>query len=270
MNYSKRILTFGITMLFLGTSAVPLTESISFSADPPVSVDLNGMLGDNGWFVSCVTITFVVNGEEVDYILFELDGGEWTVYTDSLIVSVDGEHTVCWYYVDTEGNHSEIECIDFKIDQIPPMINFTIERIGYGKYMAKADVSDETSGVNRIDLYFDGIFIVTLTKEPYEYEFSAICITHDINAIVFDNAGNKEVNPFHPIPSTRVFGIICNPTFAEDTVSFFIIAVVYRLESSFILRPFFFRQVTFYTVHSTYSGYIGEHFICAVLPYGPW
>jgi hypothetical protein len=271
MKYSQRVLILGIAMLFLGTSAVPLTES-AFSAEPPVSIELDGMLGENGWYVSPVTITFVVNSEEVDYIMFELDGGEWTVYTEPLVVGEDGEHTICWYYVDNEGNHSEIECMDFKIDQIVPTINLTIQKIGFWKYMAKADVSDETSGVNRVEFYIDFILIGTVTEEPYECECPVVMgMGHIEEAVVYDNAGNYKISETSPrITSTRVFGIISNPKFTEDTVSFFAIVVLCRGANSFCPFPFFFRQLTFQTAYSTYSGYIGNHFIFAVFEYGPW
>lgn len=272
MNYSKKILTFAIVLLFLGTSVIPLTVSTYFSADPPVNIALDGILGDNGWFISCVTIMFMINGGEVDYIMYNLDGGEWTVYTEAFVVCKDGHHMISWYYADNEGNQSEIECMDFKIDQIKPTIGLTIERIGFWKYMAKADVSDETSGVNRVELYFDNKLIKILTEEPYEYVFSAISIAHLCEAIVFDNAGNYEISFIPPpgwITETHVFGIIRNPKFTEDTVSFFAILVLCRMENSFIFCPFF-RQLTFYTVYETYSGYISDHFICAVFPFGPW
>jgi len=249
----------------MGLNVIPLTESISFSAEPPVSIYLDGILGENGWFVSSVTIAFIVNGEEVDYIMFELNGGEWTVYTEPFVVGEDGEHTICWYYVDTEGNHSANDSMDFKIDQTNPTIDLRIEKIGFKKFLLTAVVSDETSGINRVEFYFDSILIGTATEEPYECEWSGISNRHNPAAIVYDNAGNKEITPPYSIPQTRVFGIICNPEFIEGTVSFFAIAVV----CSYCF-PCILRQLTFHTACSGYSGYIGEHFICAVFEYGPW
>ena len=258
----------------LGGNQSDAQAEFKIDQTPPITThEFDGVLGENGWFVSNVIVTLTAEDETsgVDYTMHKLDNGEWTTYTDPFIVTEDGEHTLYYYSEDIAGNEEDINEADFKIDQIPPTINLTIEKIGFNTWLFVADVFDETSGVNRVEFYIDCILIGTVTEEPYEYEFSAICTAHIVDAIVYDNAGNYEIPPTPPQdPSTRVFGIISNPKFTEETISFFAIAVLCRGTYGFCSFPFFFRQLTFHTAYSGYSGYIGEHFICAVFDYGPW
>lgn len=271
MDCSRKILVLGVITLFMGLSVVPLVESMESITEPPVSIDLDGILGENGWFVSSVTITFIVNGEEIDYIMFELNGGGWTVYIEPLVVGEDGEHTICWYYVDYEGNHSEIEYIDFKIDQTDPTIYFTTEKIYPNTWLLMADVTDETSGIAKVEFYVNGEFVGEVTEAPYEWIY-----THRFS----------------------VRGLILNPEFTEETVSFFAVMAIYSIfdypvaqaivydnagntritGNTRISNPcppinnnrfgiFLFQRLTF---QNNYSGYIGEHFIFAVFEYGPW
>jgi hypothetical protein len=216
-------------------------------------------MGENGWYDSDLTITITWDPEEIAAVYYRLDDGEWTLYTEPIVVSEDRVHTFEWYCIDNEGNQSAVCGFDFKIDQTDPIIELTWD--GENSKLI-ADVSDETSGVNRVEFYVDKKLIGTVTEEPYEYEWSGIGTGHIVQAIVYDNAGNEAIScPFPPPPRTRVFGIIRNPEFTEETVSLFAVVVV-----SNTCRPCILRQLTF---QNSYSGYISEHFIFAVFEYGP-
>jgi len=147
---------------------------------------LNGTMGENGWYVSDVMITFV---GDCTYIKYTINDDPWQTYTGPFMVTVDGEHTFCWYAVDSQGNISE-GCIDFKIDQTPPTIELTIEKIDISKYLVTADVSDETSGINRVEFYLDGVLEYVDEEAPYEVFARIPGYYHVVKAIVYDYAGN--------------------------------------------------------------------------------
>lgn len=266
-------------VIFIGVCIIPSGTTLVEGAgegdvQPPVNIVLYGMLGENEWYLSCVTITFIINVEEVDYIMYKLDDEEWITYTEPFEVCKDGEHTICWYYVYNGGNQSDIECIDFKIDQTDPTINLTIEKIGFRKWLITADVFDETSGVERVEFYFDQELQGAVTEPPYEW------IYNSINPVGFS-----------------VRGAILNPEFTEETVSFFAVivrghvrwhyiyghptvnAIVYDYAGNYAISPpisplfitinhlYIFQQLTF---PNDYSGYIGKHFISAVFEDGPY
>jgi len=58
-----------------------------------------------------------------------------------------------------------------------------------------ATVSDETSGVARVEFYLDGELLGEVTEAPYEWECSE---SGTAQAIVYDNAGNEAMSD--PVP----------------------------------------------------------------------
>jgi len=237
-------------------------KNVSVDNYPPFPIiPLPG--GENGWYNSGVIIMFIDAEEKsgISYIMFRVDNGDWMVYEGPFIIRSDGYHTVDYYAVDNVGNEGT-GSFSIKIDQTPPTITISFEQIDSTKWTAIADVSDETSGVERVEFYLDDKLEGTDTEAPFELELPVIGSGHVVQAIVYDNAGNYCIScPSPPVPPTRVFGIIRNPEFTEETVSFFAIVVVSN-NCPICIR----RQLTF---QNDYSGYIGEHFIFAVFKYGP-
>jgi len=75
-------------------------------------------------YVSDVTVTLSATDEEsdVDYTMVKLDDGEYETYTDSFVVSDDGEHTVLFYSVDGTGNIEEEQSCVFTIEHPNPIL----------------------------------------------------------------------------------------------------------------------------------------------------
>jgi len=137
---------------------------------------LNGTLGDNGWYVSNVTVSFVYDPEKVAMVYYILDGEEPIIYTVPFEVCDDKEHYICWYYVDYYGNYSGAECKNVNIDQTPPELNiiwyvFKEKEGWYTPWYVKftALCNDNASGMNRVEL---GVNFVTQNIDydfPYEW-----------------------------------------------------------------------------------------------------
>jgi parallel beta-helix repeat protein len=173
---------------------------IQHDVTPPVTTpEFIGDLGDNDWFVSSPVIV-IFNAEDdsagVDFTMYKLDAGVWTTYTGAFLVTGDGEHTLYYYSVDKVGNREENNSTPLKIDQTMPTINLTMEKTGLKKWLLTATVSDETSGVNRVEFYLDGEYLGQATETPYEYECTQ---RGTAQAIVFDNAGNSRWSDEIPV-----------------------------------------------------------------------
>jgi len=176
------------------------TESVDIGADgeAPVSnhiLDPATPDGDNDWYVSDVTVNLsATDGTEpwqsgVDYIEYKVDGG--SVQTgDSVTVTTDGSHTVEYRAVDNVGNEESWNLVEFKIDQTPPEIDLTVEKIGPIKYKFTANVSDAMSGINRVEFYYADELLGTVTESPYEWIYLG-AKGQNATAIVYDNAGNS-------------------------------------------------------------------------------
>lgn len=90
--------------------------------------------GENGWYVSPVTITLSAEDEKsgIHYIKYTIDK-EDGIYYDSQVsikVSDDGQHTVYYYAVDKAGNVERQKSCSFKIDMTKPSISITSPKNG--------------------------------------------------------------------------------------------------------------------------------------------
>ena len=163
---------------------------------PPVTThEFNGVMGDNGWFVSDVTVTLsaVDDSAGVAITKYKLDAGAWTTYTGTFLVTEDAAvHTLYYYSVDKVGNREADKSATLKIDRTLPIISLAVEKTGLNKWLLTATVSDETSGVAKVEFYVDSVFVGEDAEAPYELIYSG---TGQIaQAIVYDNAGNSAIS----------------------------------------------------------------------------
>lgn len=280
MNVFQKFLILGVVLLLVGTNLTSLVGSIiSEDQTHVVIIDdtelsdlriiINGTWGENGWFISCVTITIITEGESI--IWYRLDGGHWMgPYESSVELEVreDGEHIIHARSIDPWGNQSNAQA-EFKIDQTDPTIELTAENIGNNTWLITAHVYDETSGVAKVEFYVNGEYLGEVTEYPYEWIYN-----------------------YSPPTRLSVKGLIFNPKITEETVSFFAIiligrsafnnpiaqAIAYDNAGNQGMNPvpnppiytdyyfYIFEQLTF---QNDYSGHIGAFFINAVFEDGP-
>lgn len=192
----KKGLIFGIVILFLGMSIMPLAQSISIGKEQLVmskscldGIYLNGTMGENGWYVSDVVVTLDYPGCDIYY---KTDSSEYLEYICAFIVSGDGMHTVEWYYV-YEGEIIGPFVVSFKIDATPPIIislTVTAQNLLRTKWLLNAVVEDATSGVVLVEFYVDDTFVGNVTSEPYEWTWTGSG-NQIVTATAFDCAGNS-------------------------------------------------------------------------------
>lgn len=103
--------------------------------------------GENGWFVSDVSITATAtdDADASPIVEVRIDGGEWEVVEGAVVISADGEHSVSARATDASGNVSEITSSTITIDKTAPTATHAVSD---GAVLLKA--SDATSGVAAI------------------------------------------------------------------------------------------------------------------------
>jgi hypothetical protein len=98
-------------------------------ATPPVTTcvlqgEMNGDV-----FVSDVRIGFNVTDDHsgAGFTTYNIDNGGWFMYTDLVVVSIDGRHTVRFYSVDNAGNVETEKSVNFTIQKDALPISITIK-----------------------------------------------------------------------------------------------------------------------------------------------
>ena len=176
------------------------TSEVEFKIEhdtvPPVTThEFEGIIGDNDWYTSNVEVTLTAEDDSagVDYTMYKLeDDTEWQVYPGPILITEGGEHTIVYYSVDRVGNKEDDKGpFAFKIDQTVPTIELTWDE---DNLKLVADVSDEKSGIAKVEFYVNGEYLGEATDDPYEYEVTNPKRGDKAQAIVFDNAGNLKVS----------------------------------------------------------------------------
>ena len=164
--------------------------------NPTITIYLAGTLGNDGWYVSDVTVTLqtsdVVSG--ILKIEYSFDGDTWIIYTTPFTIDTEGTTTVHVRSTDNAGN-VETETFDVKIDKTPPVTTDSLSgTFSNGWYTSEVtitlDAFDATSGVENIYYKVDND-IEQIYSAPFLVSGDG---PHTIEFWSTDNAGNIETH----------------------------------------------------------------------------
>lgn len=269
----RSILIVGISFLFVLSLITPVTPG-SDNKTKNVTVILDGKIGENEWFVSCVNITFDYNPEEVELIYYNIDNGNWSTYYEMFQVCEDGYHKIMWYYIDLNGNNSEVEELDFKIDKTAPCIILSYYIINEGNDTIliefTATAIDDTSGMNKVEFYNNYELQKTVYGAGPTYTWET---TIDIDYFVFGFIFNIKITDEY----IKFFAIVVNTclldnfsnsnfkTYAYDNAGNSAEDMIHSPGQPYY-STVYFRRFTFI---NDYEGYIGRFFIIATFEFKP-
>jgi hypothetical protein len=142
-------------------TGIPLSSSDTTPPTTTISLDPSVPNGDNGWYVSPVTVTLTAEddpgGSGVASTEYRLDGGSWQPYVGLFTLLTDDTTTVEARSTDNAANVEDPPASEtVQIDQTAPGVNIEVPTEGVavqdGVTLA-ASASDATSGVADVRLY---------------------------------------------------------------------------------------------------------------------
>ncbi len=179
-----------------------LPHAFRYDATPPsVTPNIVGPLGEHGWYVGPITVTFtavdVLSG--VAGVRYRLGAGNWVSDTH-LALSADGLYTVTYEATDKAGNTSPATTITIGIDTTPPVITYTVhpEPSVSGWYTDAVTIEvnayDETSGLMQVAYRLDeGVWQPWRPNTSIRISREGV---HSLRLKARDEAGNEvEVGP---------------------------------------------------------------------------
>ncbi|GIH26587.1 hypothetical protein Aph01nite_48970 [Acrocarpospora phusangensis] len=150
-----------------------------------------------GWFTGPVLATLTgvdeAQGSGYDRSEFQLDGGAWTAYADSVAITGDGPHTLAYRSTDKAGNVETAKTLAVKVDATAPVTTADAAPAGdtgwhNGSVPVVLTATDATSGVAGTEYSLDGA-----AWTPYT---TTVSITgegeHELRYRSTDKAGNAE------------------------------------------------------------------------------
>jgi hypothetical protein len=161
---------------------------------PPVTtIVFNGTMGNNGWYISPVIFILTATDTQsgVDDIFYKIDAGVWSEYSLPVEMSEDGNHEISYYAADKTGNIEPTKTANISIDQTPPEITLSKQQINVLEITFTAQVSDETSGIDRVEFSIDGQLQFSDTQSPYEWTWTGLG-DNTVTATAYDRAGNSQ------------------------------------------------------------------------------
>jgi hypothetical protein len=211
-HVGRKGLAVAVIVVFLGLCIIPMVEASwlnNFSTEKHLSIDtikkyktitkpksrdfdvsLFGEMGENGWYIGCVSFEVnATNGSQIGVIKYKIDGGLWLDYSGPVLICTDGNHSLDVRVIDQYGNPWDFS-LEFGIDTTPPTIILQKQIMFVNKIKFIADVSDMASGTWRVEFYLDDEIQIADYDFPFEWVWEGSG-THNVTAKVFDMAGNS-------------------------------------------------------------------------------
>ena len=91
---------------------------------PVTKAILTGDMGENGWATSevAVELSAVDDISGVDATYYSVDGGAWQTYSEAFLISDEGMHEVVFYSIDGNGNRETNRTVEVNIDWSTPIV----------------------------------------------------------------------------------------------------------------------------------------------------
>lgn len=200
-------------------------EEINDSVSPQTNINISGLLGENGYYVSDVALTLSAidnaDGSGVLKTLYSVDNGlNWQEYENPIFVSLEGNNKVLYYSKDKAANSEGMKEVIIRIDKTAPQITpitpqpnqevlrnekLSIEYLADDGYSGIADGQEEL-------LYLDGQKILSREIDLFRNNLGQ----HSLKISVKDSAGNRaeEIVNFYAV--TSIFGTIADIGRAYD------------------------------------------------------
>ncbi|PRX46581.1 Ig-like protein group 3 [Prauserella shujinwangii] len=212
-----------------GSVIVTIVEPAPEDTTPPeVTAEVTGDQDDNGNYVGTATVALSASdaGSGVDTVSYSVDDGSYGPYTEPVVVSEPGEHTVRYRATDKAGNTSEIASVSFTVvevdpgDTTPPEVSASVvgPQNHQWNYVGMATVtvsaSDPGSGVRFLRYSLDG-GSYTAYGEPFVVNTPG---DHTVLYHAVDQEGNRSPDGKLTFTVVAEEGDACPASDIRDTV----------------------------------------------------
>ncbi|ASR34964.1 glucose dehydrogenase [Prauserella marina] len=192
---------------------------------PPVTEASFSEPGTGGWHQGEVPVTLEATdeGSGVERIEWRLGDGEWTTYSEPVVISGDGEHSLLYRAVDVAGNVEADKAATVSIDGTKPTV--MVAGVAEGRVYGDASdlvvswlAGDATSGIARQSASLDGEPVASGTVVPLHQLPLGL---HSLNVTATDNAGNtaEQTVAFASTTSLRDIGQLVDRFRASNRLS---------------------------------------------------
>ena len=178
----------------VGTQFASATAPVPSVADPETKLEKRGTLGLGGWWYVTPVLVILTATDDVGVAStwFSLNRLPWQLYGVPFSVSTDGNHTVEFLSVDTEGRSESTKSTRVPIDRNPPVFLDLRPQgtVTSGNVLLQWNTEDQGSGVAHSEVSVDGGAFQNVGVErstPVQLSNGR----HTVRLMAFDLAGNN-------------------------------------------------------------------------------
>jgi hypothetical protein len=163
-----KIFTIVIIFLLMVFSIFPI--SIGFSSyNDPFTISFEGTMGENGWYISPINVTIIINPEMCKEVGYNIGDG-WQIYKEPFTISKEGRITFNLYWVDMEGAEHYLT-FHFRIDMSPPTVKIS-KYPEYDHIIIDVDSYDHDSMIERLEFYLDDELLAVYDEEHFQWTYN--------------------------------------------------------------------------------------------------
>ena len=174
------------------------TFSVYDDTPPITTITLEGIEGQNAWFVSDVNVSLAATDNyKVNRSEYSYDGTTWINYTGKFNVA-EGYTYIGYRSVDEEGNVEDDRNVFVRIDKTKPLVQ--IQSITNGTAVESEDLTvewtsfDPISGIAGHRIKLDGGSWLDTGTETQWNITNLTLGTHILRVMAIDNAGNSNIS----------------------------------------------------------------------------
>jgi hypothetical protein len=207
-------------------------EKNPLNADKPAFF-LYGTKGENDWYISCVTLSFIWNPDIVKEIWVFVNDA-WQRYTSSIEICSDGKNSIPWYWIDIDDLQHNETPIFIRIDKTDPIVNLQKKVNSENQITFTAKVTDPASGPERVEFFVDDEYdprVVIYEPDDFVYVWEGTA-EQIITAVAYDFAGFSANDTANTKPKTRDY--LFKDIFLSKPLKFLLEILIFS--QNFILR----------------------------------